>query len=32
LLLIVLLLGLHIPAGLHRALATAAAALGGSAP
>jgi len=32
LLLLVLLLGLHIPAGLQRALASAAAALGGSAP
>ena len=32
LLMLVLLLGLHIPAGLHRALAAAAGALGGSAP
>jgi hydrogenase-4 component F len=32
LLALVLLLGLHIPAGLHRALAAAAGALGGSAP
>ena len=32
LLLLVLLLGLHIPAGLHRALAAAAGVLGGSAP
>jgi hypothetical protein len=32
LLAIVLLLGIHIPGGLHRALAAAAATLGGTAP